>query len=135
MNKILSGLVTVGVLFACAESLTCNSCSLGIFGRCFFGKTVTCNSTQGNCFTSNAAFTGILGFTGFTTQGCLDSALNSTCNTTNTGSILSATYTVNTTCCTTNNCNPVNGAPTFKFSLSAVTSAALLASLFIRSMY
>uniref|UniRef100_A0A3B4YTA7 UPAR/Ly6 domain-containing protein n=1 Tax=Seriola lalandi dorsalis TaxID=1841481 RepID=A0A3B4YTA7_SERLL len=55
------------------------------------------------------------------TQGCLASSL---CNQTETGSLLTAGYTVNRTCCSTDCCN---GAASIQFSLTAALGAALLA--------
>uniref|UniRef100_A0A8C9SKJ6 UPAR/Ly6 domain-containing protein n=1 Tax=Scleropages formosus TaxID=113540 RepID=A0A8C9SKJ6_SCLFO len=121
--------------FLTADALKCNTCSVGLFGYCFFGSTATCSSNQTSCYTSNAAFTGVSGFSGFATQGCY-SGSSPGCNSSYTGTILSATYVVTTTCCSTDNCNPItNGAPGVKVSLTVATSAALLASVWIKLMY
>ncbi|XP_061072423.1 sperm acrosome membrane-associated protein 4-like [Conger conger] len=114
-------------------SLTCNKCSVGLFGTCLMPGFVECDASEPNCYTGRAEFPSISGFLGFNTQGCLDS---SSCNTITNGTILGAGYTITCTCCTTDLCNPVvSGAAPVQLSLSVAASAALLACMWHSGQY
>ncbi|KAJ8267442.1 hypothetical protein COCON_G00126140 [Conger conger] len=131
MSRILCGIFAVAVCFLfggrLSDALMCNKCIAGIFGRCLIPDSVECVASEPNCFTGIAEFPTITSFLGFNTQGCSDSG---SCNATTNGTILGAPYTVTTTCCSTDNCNPVvSGAPSAQLSLGAAMSAALLASV------
>ncbi|XP_064205061.1 sperm acrosome membrane-associated protein 4-like [Anguilla rostrata] len=137
MSKILFGIFAVATCFLLggklAEALTCNKCTIGLFGRCLIPDTVMCNATQPNCFTGKASFSGVPGLLGFNTQGCLEST---GCNSTTNGTILGATYTVTRTCCATDKCNPVvSGAGSVQMSLTAAATAALLACVWSSWQY
>ncbi|XP_048848575.1 lymphocyte antigen-6, epidermis [Brienomyrus brachyistius] len=128
MNKIMLGLFAVTLCFIFAESLTCNSCTVGLFGKCFLPSTTTCAPNQPYCYTGTATFSGISGFSGFNSQGCMDGP---SCNNTLNATVFFATVTVTKTCCSTEKCNPVslNGAPSAELSLTAAVGAALVASM------
>ncbi|XP_022602628.1 lymphocyte antigen 6 complex locus protein G6d-like [Seriola dumerili] len=102
------------------ESLTCNTCRVGIAGKCLFSSTETCSDSQSSCYWGNLAFN-VSSLISLQTRGCLASSL---CNQTEMGSLLTAGYTVNRTCCSTDCCN---GAASIQFSLTAAVGAALLA--------
>ncbi|KAK6323593.1 hypothetical protein J4Q44_G00059320 [Coregonus suidteri] len=74
-----------------------------------------------NCYTGQAVFN-ISSILSIKSKGCLATA---SCNTTSTGSILTAGYTVSQTCCSTNLCN---GAGAIQLlSLIVAIGAALVA--------
>ncbi|XP_045914687.1 sperm acrosome membrane-associated protein 4-like [Micropterus dolomieu] len=126
MAKILFGVIAVVASLMLAESLTCNQCNYGLLGFCLSTSTATCSNTS-VCFTGKATFTGLTSV-GFNTQGCLQST---SCNVTNNGSLLGVSYTTQTTCCSTDKCNPVtiSGAPSTKMTLTAAIGVAVLASM------
>ncbi|XP_062855919.1 lymphocyte antigen-6, epidermis [Trichomycterus rosablanca] len=132
MKAVLFGLIALVGVFALTESLTCNSCSLGMFGICMNPSSTQCNTSTSLCTTTSVRFTGISGFFGFTSQSCIDS---SNCNVTVTSSILTAQYTISQRCCSTSMCNPTNAAPYTQLSAGAALSAALLACLWSQSVY
>ncbi|KAF7702491.1 lymphocyte antigen-6, epidermis [Silurus meridionalis] len=135
MKCVLFGIAAVIGFFALAESLTCNTCSFGVIGFCLNPSTTNCSTNTSSCTTGRASFAGAGSFLGFNSQGCTETAL---CNGSASGTILGATYTVTQTCCTTNNCNPVqvaSGASYVQLSLSAALSAALLACVWGQSVY
>ncbi|KAJ8334969.1 hypothetical protein SKAU_G00406080 [Synaphobranchus kaupii] len=133
MNRILCGIFTVAVCFLLADALTCNQCIVGIFGTCLIRDSVLCEASEPNCFTGKAEFPTVSSFLGFNTQGCIDSA---SCNRTTNGTILGALYTVKITCCATDSCNPVvSGAGSVQLSLTAATSAALVACVWSSWQY
>ncbi|XP_058474611.1 lymphocyte antigen-6, epidermis [Solea solea] len=116
---------TVAVLIsfiAAAQCLNCHQCPVGIFGKCLFGKDVTCNNGTEQCYTGEAQFNATGSLT-LHTRGCLDSDL---CGKTLTGNILGAAYTSDFKCCNTDQCN---GASSVHISLSVALCAAMLASL------
>ncbi|XP_045913697.1 sperm acrosome membrane-associated protein 4-like [Micropterus dolomieu] len=127
MAKILFGVIAVLASLMLVESLTCNKCSNGILGYCLSASQVTCTSNTSLCFTGKATFTGLTSV-GFNTQGCLESI---GCNTNTTSSLLGVSYTTQTTCCSTDQCNPVqaSGAPSTKMTLTAAIGVAVLASM------
>ncbi|KAG9327918.1 hypothetical protein JZ751_005310 [Albula glossodonta] len=113
--------------------LTCNKCSVGIFGHCLIPDSMDCDDSSPNCYTGKAEFPSISGFLGFNTQGCLDSA---SCNSTTNGTILGAAYTVTRSCCSTDSCNPVvSGSGSVRLSLTAAACAALVATVWSSWMY
>ncbi|KAK7124608.1 hypothetical protein R3I94_018852 [Phoxinus phoxinus] len=119
MNRIVLGVIAVIGFFTLTEALTCNSCQVGVLGKCLFSSKVDCTVNQTNCFTAKAEFN-VTGFLSLSTSGC-----TSDCNTT-TGTILGAGYTVNKFCCATDTCN---GASSVQLSMAGALSAALLASI------
>ncbi|XP_062342578.1 protein Bouncer-like [Osmerus eperlanus] len=120
MNKFLWACVAVVALAVVAESLTCNTCSVGILNTCVFGSTATCSASEPNCYKGQATFN-VSSVVNLYTKGCLAS---SSCNTTTTGNILGAGYTVSRTCCSTDRCN---GASSIQLPLTAALGAALVA--------
>ncbi|KAB5565327.1 hypothetical protein PHYPO_G00240030 [Pangasianodon hypophthalmus] len=134
MKCVLLGIIAVFGLFALAESLTCNKCSVSLIGICLNPSSMTCTTNTSVCTTARASFSGIAGFLGFNYQGCVESYL---CNTTISNSILGANYSISQSCCSTDNCNPVqlNGASYVQLSLTAVLSSALLACVWGQSVY
>ncbi|XP_051520010.1 lymphocyte antigen-6, epidermis [Myxocyprinus asiaticus] len=119
MNRVVIGVIAVIGLFTLSEALTCNTCKVGILGKCFFSSQVTCVASETSCVSAKAEFN-VTGFLSLSTSGC-----TSDCNNT-VGSILGAGYSITKTCCTTDLCN---GASTTHMSMTAALSAALLASV------
>uniref|UniRef100_A0A667X9X4 UPAR/Ly6 domain-containing protein n=1 Tax=Myripristis murdjan TaxID=586833 RepID=A0A667X9X4_9TELE len=74
--------------------------------RCHFNKVTSFN---------------VSGLLSLQTRGCLDTT---SCNKTQTGTLLTAGYTVTKTCCSTDRCN---GATSIQLPLTAAVGAALLA--------
>ncbi|XP_027023699.1 lymphocyte antigen-6, epidermis [Tachysurus fulvidraco] len=133
MKYVLLGIVAVIGLFALAESLTCNTCPVGLVGICLSPSTTTCTTNTSVCTTSKASFPSISFFVGFTSLNCLESAQ---CNVTTNGTILGATYNVAQTCCNTDKCNTLqSGASYVQVSITAVLSTALLACVWGQSVY
>ncbi|XP_060742677.1 lymphocyte antigen-6, epidermis [Tachysurus vachellii] len=132
MKYVLLGIVAVIGLFAFAESLTCNTCPVGLVGICLRPSTTTCGTNTSVCTTSKASFS-ISGFLGFSSLNCLESAQ---CNATVSGTILGATYTIAQTCCNADQCNTLqSGASYVQVSITAVLSTALLACVWGQSVY
>ncbi|XP_077051690.1 lymphocyte antigen-6, epidermis [Siphateles boraxobius] len=119
MNRIVLGVIAVIGFFTLTEALNCNSCQVGVLGKCFLNNKVECQASQNNCFTAKAEFN-VTGFLSLSTSGC-----TSDCNTTS-GTILGAGYTVNKFCCATDLCN---GASAVQLSMAGALSTALLASI------
>ncbi|XP_072562001.1 lymphocyte antigen-6, epidermis [Paramormyrops kingsleyae] len=126
MNKIILGFFAVTLCFIFAESLTCNTCSLGLFGKCLFSSTTSCQAGQPTCYSGVATFSGISGFSGFSSLGCSDTT---NCNSTTNSTVFFATINVVKTCCSTDSCNQLSGAPSAELSLTAAVGAALVASV------
>ncbi|KAM4550263.1 uncharacterized protein V3H82_019415 isoform 3-T3 [Fundulus diaphanus] len=126
MGKLFLGFVVAIASLALVESLTCNKCSVSVFGFCLGNSTESCTANQ-VCYTGKASFPDITSFSGFNRQGCRD---NTTCSSSS-GSLLGVTYNVNITCCSTDRCNPVtlSGAPSTKMTFTAAITAAMLASV------
>ncbi|XP_024251889.1 lymphocyte antigen-6, epidermis [Oncorhynchus tshawytscha] len=120
MNKLMWGCVALVGLFAVAESLKCNTCTVGLSSLCFIGSTAECSTDQPNCFTAEAVFNAT-SIVNLKRKGCLATAF---CNTTSTGSILTAGYTVTQTCCSTDQCN---GAVAIQLPLTVALGSALVA--------
>ncbi|GAA6078445.1 lymphocyte antigen-6, epidermis [Tachysurus ichikawai] len=132
MKYVLLGIVAVIGLFAFAESLTCNTCPVGVIGICLNPSTTTCGTNTSMCTTSQASFR-ISGFLGFRSLDCLESAQ---CNVTTPGTILGAVYNITQTCCSSNQCNTLqSGASYVQVSITAVLSTALLACVWGQSVY
>nr|XP_046272877.1 lymphocyte antigen-6, epidermis isoform X3 [Scatophagus argus] len=108
-------------MFVTGESLTCNTCRVGFAGKCLFSSTGTCSSLEPNCYWGKLAFN-ISRLMNLETQGCLASSL---CNQTESGSLLTAGYTVTRTCCSTDRCN---GATSIQLSLTAALGVAVVAT-------
>ncbi|KAF1381796.1 hypothetical protein PFLUV_G00157720 [Perca fluviatilis] len=127
MGKILFGIIAAVASFMLVESLTCNQCKYGLLGFCLSNSQVTCSTNTSVCFTGKASFTS-LASVGFNTQGCQELA---GCNTTTNGTLLNVPYTITVSCCSSNNCNPVqvSGAPSTKMTLTAAIGVAALASM------
>ncbi|XP_048048718.1 prostate stem cell antigen-like [Megalobrama amblycephala] len=119
MKRIVLGVIAVIGFFTLSEALTCNSCKVGVLGKCLLSSKVDCTTSTGNCFTAKAEFN-VTGFLSLSTSGC-----TSDCNNTS-GSILGAGYTVTKSCCTTDLCN---GASAVQLSMAGALSTALLASI------
>uniref|UniRef100_A0A667X9W4 UPAR/Ly6 domain-containing protein n=1 Tax=Myripristis murdjan TaxID=586833 RepID=A0A667X9W4_9TELE len=115
-------------------SLTCNKCTVGLFGFCVDSSETSCTTNTSVCYTGKASFPSISGFSGFSQQGCREP---SGCNATTNGTILGATYQVEIQCCNSDKCNPVtlSGAPSTKLSLTAAIGAAVLASVWGSMLY
>ncbi|XP_010898767.1 lymphocyte antigen 6B [Esox lucius] len=126
MKKFLWGCVALVGLFVVAESLNCNTCSVGIGGVCLFGKTTTCSITQPNCYTGLAVFN-FSSTLKIKTKGCLDSP---SCNMTYVNSVLGAGYSVTTFCCSSTDL--CNGAGVIQPHLTVALGAALVA---VRSIF
>ncbi|XP_051762448.1 toxin 3FTx-Psa1-like [Ctenopharyngodon idella] len=119
MNRIVLGVIAVIGFFTLSEALTCNSCKVGVLGKCLLSSKVDCTTSMNNCFSAKAEFN-VTGFLSLSTSGC-----TSDCNNT-VGSILGAGYTVTKSCCTTDLCN---GASAVQLSMAGALSTALLASI------
>ncbi|XP_047460203.1 probable weak neurotoxin NNAM2I [Mugil cephalus] len=109
------------MVFATGESLTCDTCKMNIAGKCFFGSTEVCRDSQPNCYWGKLAFN-VSSLMTMNSRGCLAS---SQCNKTETGSLLTAGYTITRTCCSTDRCN---GATSVQLPLTAALGAAIIAS-------
>ncbi|CAB1351318.1 unnamed protein product [Coregonus sp. 'balchen'] len=120
MNKFMWGCMALVGLFVVAESLNCNTCSVGVGSFCLIGSSKTCSTSEPNCYTGLAVFN-VSSILGIKIKGCLATA---SCNTTSTGSILTAGYTVSQTCCSTDLCN---GAGAIQLPLIVAIGAALVA--------
>ncbi|KAM9415067.1 uncharacterized protein ACWYII_024130 isoform 1-T1 [Salvelinus alpinus] len=121
MNKFMLGCVVLVGLFAVAESLKCNTCTVGLSSLCFIGSTAVCSTSEPNCFTEQAEFN-VTKFLNLKRKGCMATSL---CNTTSIGTILTADYTISRTCCnTTDQCN---GAVAIQLPLTVALGAALVA--------
>ncbi|XP_076610088.1 uncharacterized protein LOC143334936 [Chaetodon auriga] len=112
--------VALLAMFVTGESLTCDTCRVGIAGKCLFGSTKTCSGAQPNCYWGKLTFN-ISRLMSLETRGCLASSL---CNQTSSGALLTAGYTINRTCCSTDLCN---GATSIHLPLSAAMGFALMA--------
>ncbi|XP_019957972.1 sperm acrosome membrane-associated protein 4-like [Paralichthys olivaceus] len=119
MRKLLLVCAVFMAMFVTGESLTCNTCGVGIAGKCLFGSTETCSDSEPNCYCGNLAFN-VSSLLGLQTRGCLASSL---CNQTEAGALLTAGYTVTKTCCSTDLCN---GASSVQLPLTAALAAALV---------
>ncbi|XP_039977778.1 sperm acrosome membrane-associated protein 4-like [Xiphias gladius] len=120
MKKLLLVSAVFVAMVVTGESLTCNTCRVGIAGKCLFSSTETCSDSQPNCYWGNLAFN-ISSLISRQTRGCLASFL---CNQTETGALLTAGYTVTRTCCGTDLCN---GATSIQLPLTVALGAALMA--------
>ncbi|KAL0962498.1 hypothetical protein UPYG_G00340790 [Umbra pygmaea] len=121
MNKFLCGCVALMGLFVLSESLTCNTCPVGVGSLCILGSSKLCPSNQPSCFSGLAVFN-ISNFLNIKSKGCIESA---NCNLTTTSSILGASYTVTTTCCDSS--DKCNGAGAIQLHLTVALGAALVA--------
>ncbi|KTG47768.1 hypothetical protein cypCar_00012150 [Cyprinus carpio] len=119
MIRIVLGVIAAIGFLTLSEALTCNSCKVGILGKCLFSSQVSCAASETNCYTAKAEFN-VTGFLSLSSSGC-----TSDCNNT-AGSILGAGYTVTKSCCAVNLCN---GASAAQLSVAGALSAALSASV------
>ncbi|XP_016305918.1 prostate stem cell antigen-like [Sinocyclocheilus anshuiensis] len=119
MIRIVLGVIAAIGFLTLSEALTCNSCKVGILGKCLLSSQVSCAASELNCFTAKAEFN-VTGFLSLSSSGC-----TSDCNNT-AGTVLGAGYTVTKTCCATDLCN---GASAAQLSMAGALSAALLASV------
>uniref|UniRef100_A0A8C6LUE9 UPAR/Ly6 domain-containing protein n=1 Tax=Nothobranchius furzeri TaxID=105023 RepID=A0A8C6LUE9_NOTFU len=105
------------------ESLVCNYCPFNLFGVCVAQSKVTCTTNTSVCYSTRSSI-----FGGFGSYGCSNDTLGCAGNISS--SLFGATYTTNTTCCSSDSCNPitVNGAPSTKMTFTAAVGAAILAS-------
>eukprot|EP00064_Thunnus_orientalis_P020582 superscaffoldBa00005732_g20721 len=122
MNKLLWVSAALMALFVTGESLTCNTCKMGIGGECLISITETCDITHNNCYWGELKFNAT-GQVSLHTRGCLDSDL---CGVTLTGTLLSVGWTSSFQCCNTTLCN---GATSVQLSLTVAVCAAVLSSL------
>ncbi|XP_035537812.1 sperm acrosome membrane-associated protein 4-like [Morone saxatilis] len=120
MGKLIWVCAALMAVFVTGESLTCNTCRVGLAGKCLFGSSMTCSDSQPNCYWGKLAFN-ISRLMSLETQGCLASSL---CNQTESGALLTAGYTVTRTCCSIDRCN---GATSIQLPLTAALGAAILA--------
>ncbi|XP_031722251.1 protein Bouncer-like [Anarrhichthys ocellatus] len=114
-------------MFVTGECLTCNTCRVGVAGKCPYSSTKNCIDSEPNCYKGELVFN-ISRFVTLQTRGCIASSF---CNQTQSGALLTAGYTVSRTCCSTDRCN---GATSIQLPLTAALSAALLAVCFTWSL-
>ncbi|XP_012725886.2 uncharacterized protein LOC110366379 isoform X1 [Fundulus heteroclitus] len=128
MGKLFLCFVVAVASLALVESLTCNKCSVSVFGFCLNGDNVTCGTNE-VCYTGKATFPSISSFGGFSNQGCR--ANDGFCNNVSNGTLLGVRYIVDLNCCSTDRCNSVtlNGAPSTKMTFTAAITGAVLASV------
>ncbi|KAM4550639.1 uncharacterized protein V3H82_019724 [Fundulus diaphanus] len=119
MKTLLICTAILGMIIT-SESLSCRSCGVGFKGRCLYTSTETCDNSLFQCYKGNLVFN-ITELMDFHTRGCLPAT---NCNKTETGSLLTAGYTVTRDCCKTDYCN---GAPFVQLTLSAALGAAVTA--------
>ncbi|CAN9492971.1 unnamed protein product [Ophioblennius macclurei] len=128
MQKLFLGLVVAVASMVLVDSLSCNSCSVSLFGTCLNSNNVTCDTNTSVCFTGNVRFPSLSFFDGFSNQGCREPI---GCNATTNSTLLLVEVQTEISCCNSNGCNPVtlnSAAPaTSKMTLSAAVGAALLA--------
>ncbi|KAF4081685.1 hypothetical protein AMELA_G00164110 [Ameiurus melas] len=132
MKFVLLGIAVVIGFFALAESLTCNKCTVNMFGICLKPSTVNCATSTSVCNT--ISFTTTSGFPNFYSQDCLESSL---CNNTDSSSFFGVTYNASQNCCSSDSCNRVgnSGDSYVQLPLTAVLSATLLACVWGQSVY
>ncbi|XP_008289767.1 sperm acrosome membrane-associated protein 4-like [Stegastes partitus] len=118
MNKLLWSCAALLTLFVAVNSLMCNTCDVSILGYCVATKPVNCSAEQNECYSGVAKFSADL--LDIHARGCI---APSACKN-ETASILSVTYTITRTCCSTNLCN---GAASSQLPLPAALCAALVA--------
>ncbi|XP_030003768.1 protein Bouncer-like [Sphaeramia orbicularis] len=119
MNKLLWIGAALMVMFVTGECLVCRTCKMGLGGRCLFPSRMTCSDAQPNCYIGNMVLN-VSKFMRMHARGCIASSL---CNTTETGTLLTAGYTVSRTCCNTDCCN---GATAIQIPLTAALGAAVM---------
>ncbi|XP_062291373.1 lymphocyte antigen-6, epidermis [Scomber scombrus] len=119
MNKFLWICAALMGLFVMGESLTCNTCTVGITGKCLFTSTETCDNSTPHCYWGELVFN-ISSLVRVQLRGCLDTAR---CNQTETDSLLTTGYTITRTCCSTDRCN---GATSLQLHLTAALGTALM---------
>ncbi|KAM9737958.1 uncharacterized protein ACNS7B_013472 [Menidia menidia] len=103
-----------------AQSLTCYTCRVGFAGKCLFRSTETCSDSQASCYYGQLSFN-ISRLMSLETRGCISPLL---CNNTESGTLLTAGYTVTRSCCSTDLCN---GAPSARLAGTAAVGAMLTA--------
>uniref|UniRef100_A0A096MEG2 UPAR/Ly6 domain-containing protein n=1 Tax=Poecilia formosa TaxID=48698 RepID=A0A096MEG2_POEFO len=106
------------VMVVTADSLSCNSCKVGFRGNCLFYSKETCGSDKAKCYTGDLDITNMVSFH---SRGCF---YVDPCNVTETGSLLTAGYTMTRVCCDGDNCN---GATSVQLTLTAALGAAATA--------
>ncbi|XP_078146680.1 uncharacterized protein LOC144542932 [Centroberyx gerrardi] len=119
MNKFLCTCVALAALFVTVESLICNTCDFDLFGACFKESTVNCSKAQTNCYVGEAKFN-VTELLSLYARGCIEPAacVNQT------GIILTTSYSVTRTCCSSDRCN---GASSIQLPLTAALGAAMVA--------
>ncbi|XP_062386072.1 lymphocyte antigen-6, epidermis [Sardina pilchardus] len=127
MAKVLWAIVAVATCFVMAESLRCNSCAVGLLGKCLLSSEKTCSGSEDRCYTGKAEFN-ITGAVTFETSGCL---VNTSC-VKSTGSVLGVGYTVTRTCCSTDLCN---AATSGHLPVTTAIGAALMVSVWASGMF
>ncbi|XP_057684611.1 uncharacterized protein LOC130910956 [Corythoichthys intestinalis] len=126
MGRILVGIISAVACLVLVESLTCNQCSFGLVGLCLSSSTVECATNTSQCFTGKATFPSVSTSVGFNTQGCIE---ESACNKTTNSSLIGVPFETEVTCCSTDQCNPVqlSGASATKTTLATAVGVALTA--------
>ncbi|KAL1255493.1 hypothetical protein QQF64_013554 [Cirrhinus molitorella] len=54
MIRIVLGVIAAIGFFTLSEALTCNSCKVGILGKCLMSSQVSCAASEPNCYTAKA---------------------------------------------------------------------------------
>ncbi|KAM3595965.1 uncharacterized protein V6R79_006027 [Siganus canaliculatus] len=118
MNTFLWSFAALATLFVTVETLTCNTCDVSFLGLCIGDKEVNCTASQDRCYSAVATFSSDLIIPVYD-RGCI--ALEDCVN--ETVPLLSISYTITRSCCSTNLCN---GASSIQLPLTAALAAALL---------
>ncbi|XP_027892208.1 uncharacterized protein LOC114156147 isoform X2 [Xiphophorus couchianus] len=109
--------VVLMVMVVTADSLSCNSCKVGFRGKCLLYSKETCVSDKAKCYTGDVVFN-ITDTVSFHSRGCF---YTNPCNVSETGSLLTAGYTLTRVCCDGDNCN---GATSVQLTVTAALGAA-----------
>ncbi|KAK5911108.1 hypothetical protein CgunFtcFv8_005314 [Champsocephalus gunnari] len=120
MTKLIWVCAALMAMFVTGESLICHTCRMGFKGRCMYSSTENCTDSQPSCFSADIAFN-ISQFMSLHHQGCMPLSL---CNKTESGTLLTAGYTITRACCSKDRCN---GATSIHIPLTAALGTALMA--------
>ncbi|XP_075907731.1 uncharacterized protein LOC142905111 [Nelusetta ayraudi] len=120
MKRFMLVSAALVAVFATGDSLICRTCRVGIMGKCLFSGSKVCSQSEPNCHSSELALNHTRAMV-IESGGCIASHL---CNQTESGSVLTLSYTMTKTCCSTDFCN---GATSVRLPLAAALSAALVA--------
>ncbi|XP_068603754.1 prostate stem cell antigen-like [Brachionichthys hirsutus] len=119
MNKLLLSCAAFLTLFVTVESLICRSCDVSVLGFCLASDHVNCAKNQTNCFDAIVEFSSNL--LPIYARGCIEESM---CENQTNQPILTFTYNITMTCCSTDLCN--SAAPS-QLPLAAALTAALVA--------